>query len=265
MKYIQQATTQQQTMVVHEKRARDTHATEVETTEQTVQRRRITAETKDAPPPQTTTTAVVVEPSSSTSSSCARVGQKAPVFDNVEALLPDGTMDCITIVKPGRYSVLVFYPLDFTFVCPTELCAFSDRASEFHHELNCDIVLVSVDSVYSHLAWTKMARSKGGLGGLLKVPMASDTRHSISKAFGCYMAREGHSSRSLYIIDAQGTVRHATLNDPPVGRNVDEIKRLVQAFQFTDHNDGQVCPVSWKPGQPTIQPSNKQAFFSSNE
>jgi len=160
----------------------------------------------------------------------------------------------------GRYLVLFFYPLDFTFVCPTEILSFSDRASEFE-QLNCSVVGASVDSEYSHLAWTKTPKNKGGLGGALNIPLIADINKQVSQDYGVLM-KQGFTMRGLFIIDKEGVIRHITKNDPPVGRNVDEILRLVKGYQFVDEN-GEVCPANWQPGQATIKPapSDSLEFF----
>ncbi|KAL5010482.1 hypothetical protein ScPMuIL_012787 [Solemya velum] len=156
----------------------------------------------------------------------------------------------------GKYLVFFFYPLDFTFVCPTEIIAFSDRAEEFRN-LNAEVVACSVDSQFTHLAWINMPRNKGGLGPM-KIPLLSDITHDISKAYGVFLQDLGHSLRGLFIIDKKGILRQITMNDLPVGRSVDETLRLVQAFQYTDEH-GEVCPAGWKPGQDTIVPDPKES------
>lgn len=160
----------------------------------------------------------------------------------------------------GKYLVFFFYPLDFTFVCPTEIIAFSDRAEEFR-ALNAEVVACSVDSQFTHLAWINTPRKQGGLGPL-KIPLLSDLTHDISKAYGVYLQNLGHTLRGLFIIDDKGVLRQITMNDLPVGRSVDETLRLVQAFQYTDKH-GEVCPAGWKPGGDTIipNPSDKLKYF----
>ncbi|KAL0281087.1 UNVERIFIED_CONTAM: hypothetical protein PYX00_002183 [Menopon gallinae] len=160
----------------------------------------------------------------------------------------------------GKYLVLIFYPLDFTFVCPTEILAFNDRLPEFK-ELNADVVVCSVDSHYTHLAWTNTSRKDGGLGNI-QLPMLSDITRTISQDYGVYVPDLGHSLRGLFIIDAQGNLRQSTINDLPVGRSVDETLRLLQAFQYTDAH-GEVCPANWKPGADTIipHPVKKRTYF----
>lgn len=161
----------------------------------------------------------------------------------------------------GKYVVLFFYPLDFTFVCPTEIIAFSDRVEEFRN-INCEVLACSTDSIFSHLAWVNTPRKQGGLGNM-KIPLLEDKTHAISLKYGCLKEDEGVAFRALYIIDDKGNLRQITMNDLPVGRSVDETLRLVQAFQFTDKH-GEVCPAGWKPGADTIKPGVKEskAYFS---
>ncbi|RZC33840.1 peroxiredoxin-2 [Asbolus verrucosus] len=160
----------------------------------------------------------------------------------------------------GKYLVFFFYPLDFTFVCPTEILAFSDRIEEFH-KINTEVVACSVDSHFTHLAWINTPKKEGGLGDV-KIPLLSDLNHSISKAYGVFLEDLGHTLRGLFIIDTKGVLRQITMNDLPVGRSVDETLRLVQAFQYTDQH-GEVCPAEWKPGQDTIIPNpvEKKKYF----
>nr|AKG26772.1 peroxiredoxin 1 [Dastarcus helophoroides] len=160
----------------------------------------------------------------------------------------------------GKYLVFFFYPLDFTFVCPTEILAFSDRLEEFK-KINTEVVACSVDSHFTHLAWINTPRKEGGLGKI-NIPLLSDLNHSISKDYGVFLEDLGHTLRGLFIIDPKGVLRQITMNDLPVGRSVDETLRLVQAFQYTDQH-GEVCPAGWKPGQDTIIPSpvGKKIYF----
>ena len=132
----------------------------------------------------------------------------------------------------GKYVVLFFYPLDFTFVCPTEIIAFNDRAGEFS-ALNCEVIACSTDSHFSHLAWCHKSRKEGGLGDM-QIPLLADKSMAISRAYGVLKEDEGLTFRGLFIIDPEGKLRQITVNDLPVGRDVDETLRLVQAFQFTD-------------------------------
>jgi len=161
----------------------------------------------------------------------------------------------------GKYLVFFFYPLDFTFVCPTEIIAFSDRVEEFR-KINAEVVACSVDSHFTHLAWIKTPRKEGGLGPI-QIPLLSDLTHQIAKDYGVHLEDLGHTLRGLFIIDTKGILRQITMNDLPVGRSVDETLRLVQAFQYTDSH-GEVCPAGWKPGGKTIipNPEEKLKYFN---
>merc|ERR1712004_150733 len=164
----------------------------------------------------------------------------------------------------GKYVVFFFYPLDFTFVCPTEIIAFSDRAEEFR-AINCEVVACSTDSVFSHLAWVNTPRKQGGLGEM-KIPLLQDKTCQIARDYGVLKEDEGIAFRGLFIIDDKGNLRQITINDLPVGRDVDETLRLVQAFQFTDKH-GEVCPAGWRPGKTTIIPdvNDKIKYFSKQD
>ena len=155
----------------------------------------------------------------------------------------------------GKYVILFFYPLDFTFVCPTEIIAFSDRIEEFQKR-GAEVIGVSVDSQFSHLAWIKMPRTEGGLGGL-KYPLVADLTKKISSDYGVLLDG-GIALRGLFLIDKGGVVRHITINDLPIGRSVDETLRVLDALQFFEKN-GEVCPADWKPGKATIKPGVKES------
>lgn len=190
----------------------------------------------------------------------AQVQKPAPDFSGMAVV--DGKFKQIKLADyRGKYLVLFFYPLDFTFVCPTEVIAFSDRLNEFK-ELNTEVVAVSVDSHFSHLAWVNTPRNKGGLGEETKIPILSDLKKDISLDYGCLAHNGDIALRALYIINPEGVVRQITINDLPVGRSVDETLRLIKAFQFTDVN-GEVCPANWQPKSKTINPKNAQEYFSS--
>jgi len=159
----------------------------------------------------------------------------------------------------GKWKVLFFYPLDFTFVCPTEIIAFSDRASEFT-DINAQIIGVSVDSQFTHLAWINTPKKQGGLGGC-NYPLVADLDKSIARDYGVLLDA-GIALRGLFIIDPAGTIRHSTINDLPVGRNVDETLRVIKAFQFTDEH-GEVCPANWTEGDDTMvpDPEGSKTYF----
>ncbi|KAI9540418.1 Peroxiredoxin-1 [Dissostichus eleginoides] len=191
----------------------------------------------------------------------AHIGKLAPDF-TAKAVMPDGQFDDLKLSDyRGKYVVFFFYPLDFTFVCPTEIIAFSDAAEDFR-KIDCEVIAASVDSHFSHFAWTNTPRKQGGLGAM-KIPLVSDTRRTISTDYGVLKEDEGIAYRGLFIIDDKGILRQITINDLPVGRSVEETMRLVQAFQFTDKH-GEVCPAGWKPGSDTIKPDVQKSkdFFS---
>lgn len=191
--------------------------------------------------------------------SSAFVGKPAPDF--IADAVVDGDFKTIKLEHyRGKYLVLFFYPLDFTFVCPTEIIAFSDRAGEFR-KIGCELVACSTDSKFCHLEWINKPRKQGGLGEM-NVPILADCSHKIARDYGVLKDDEGIAYRGLFIIDPKGMLRQITINDLPVGRSVDETIRLVQAFQFTDKH-GEVCPANWNPGKDTIKPDPKksQTYF----
>ena len=151
----------------------------------------------------------------------------------------------------GKWKVLFFYPLDFTFVCPTEITAFSDAISQFK-ELNCEVIGCSIDSKFSHLAWTKQSRTEGGLGDVA-YPLLADMTKTIAKDYGVLLEGAGIALRGLFIIDDNNVVQHSTVNNLGVGRNVDEVLRLVEAFQYTAKH-GEVCPAGWTKGSDSMKP-----------
>ncbi|XP_067909004.1 thioredoxin-dependent peroxide reductase, mitochondrial isoform X1 [Heterodontus francisci] len=161
----------------------------------------------------------------------------------------------------GKYLVIFFYPLDFTFVCPTEIIAFSNQANEFH-DVNCEVIGVSVDSHFSHLAWINTPKKSGGLGHM-NIPLLSDLTKQISRDYGVLLEKSGIALRGLFIIDTNSIIKHIGINDLPVGRSVEETLRLVKAFQFVETH-GEVCPANWTPDSPTIKPSPEDAkeYFS---
>ncbi|KYM94448.1 PREDICTED: peroxiredoxin [Cyphomyrmex costatus] len=165
----------------------------------------------------------------------------------------------------GKYIVLFFYPLDFTFVCPTEIIAFSEKISEFE-ALNTQVIGVSTDSHFSHLAWINTPRKQGGLGGDLGYPLLSDFNKTISTKYNVLLQDSGIALRGLFIIDKEGVLRQYCVNDLPVGRSVEETLRLIKAFQFVEKH-GEVCPANWQPDSKTIKPNpkdSKQYFESVN-
>ena len=171
----------------------------------------------------------------------AFIGQPAPAF-KAQAVV-NGAFEEVSLEQfLGTWVVLFFYPLDFTFVCPTEIIAFSEANDQFK-ALNTQLLACSVDSQFTHLAWTNTARKDGGLGKI-NIPLVADLTKSISSDYGVLLEDEGIALRGLFIIDPKGVVRQITINDLPVGRSVTETVRLVEAFQFTDEH-GEVCPANW--------------------
>jgi peroxiredoxin (alkyl hydroperoxide reductase subunit C) len=150
----------------------------------------------------------------------------------------------------GKYVVLYFYPLDFTFVCPTEIIAF-DKALDKFKAKNAEVIGVSVDSQFSHWAWRNTPVEKGGIGPI-RYPLVADLDKNIARSYGVLL--DGRVAlRGLFLIDKQGKVRHALINDLPLGRNVDEALRLVEALQFVETH-GEVCPANWREGQDAMKP-----------
>lgn len=188
------------------------------------------------------------------------VGNKAPEF-TAQALVGNEVKNITLDTFKGKWKVLFFYPLDFTFVCPTEITAFSDSYNKFK-ELNTEVLAVSVDSVYSHLAWTQQERAKGGLGKI-NFPLLSDMTKQMSRNYGVLVEEGGVALRGLFIIDDNNVVQHATVNNLGVGRNVEEVIRVLEAFQFVAKH-GEVCPANWKKGQDTMKPDpqGSQTYFN---
>ena len=183
------------------------------------------------------------------------VGKYAPDFD-VKAVV-NGTeiVDSYTLSSlKGKYVVLFFYPLDFTFVCPTELHAFQDKLSEFESR-NVQVVGCSVDSWFSHIAWLNTPKNSGGIQGVTD-PILSDFHKSISKSYDVLKEDMGASYRGLFLIDCEGIVRHQVVNDLSLGRSVEEVLRMVDALQYTEKY-GEVCPANWKSGDQALQPSSE--------
>ncbi len=194
-------------------------------------------------------------------SECLRVGQTAPDFTATAVI--DQEFKTINLSDyRGKYTVLFFYPLDFTFVCPTEITAFSDRHSEFK-ALNTEILGVSVDSQFSHLAWIQSDRKSGGLGDL-NYPLVADLKKTISEAYNVLDPEEGIALRGLFIIDKDGVIQHSTINNLSFGRSVDETLRILQAIQHVQTHPDEVCPAGWQPGDKTMNPDpiKSKDFFA---
>ncbi|ARM30609.1 peroxiredoxin [Prosthecochloris sp. HL-130-GSB] len=189
------------------------------------------------------------------------VGRKAPEFD-LEAVVDGGKMvdSCKLSDFRGKYVVLFFYPLDFTFVCPTELHAFQDRLEEFRHK-NVEVLACSVDSRFSHHAWLNTPRSQGGIQGVTYT-ILSDINKVAARDYDVLAEKEGVSYRGLFLIDREGIVRYQVVNDLGLGRNVDEVLRMVEALQFTEEF-GEVCPANWTKGDKTMKPTDQglKEFF----
>ncbi|XP_059278568.1 2-Cys peroxiredoxin BAS1, chloroplastic [Lycium ferocissimum] len=197
------------------------------------------------------------------SSELPLVGNKAPDFE-AEAVFDQEFIKVKLSEYIGKkYVILFFYPLDFTFVCPTEITAFSDRYEEFQ-KVNTEILGVSVDSVFSHLAWVQTDRKSGGLGDL-NYPLISDVTKSISKSYNVLIPDQGIALRGLFIIDKEGVIQHSTINNLGIGRSVDETLRTLQALQYVQENPDEVCPAGWKPGDKSMKPDPKgsKEYFAS--
>lgn len=188
------------------------------------------------------------------------VGKQAPDFE-AKAVVGDDFVNykLSDNWKDGKYTLLFFYPKDFTFVCPTEICAFSDRLEEFQ-ERNVNVVACSTDQEFSHHAWNQMPRNEGGLGGV-RYPLVADTKKEIAQAYDV-LADSGVAFRGLFLIDTDGVIRHMVVNDMPLGRSVDEALRMVDALQFHEEH-GEVCPANWTPGQLAMKdnPKDSKQYF----
>lgn len=187
------------------------------------------------------------------------VGEKVEPYLNVlrEALV-EGEIRNIKLsdlFRGNDYLILLFYPMDFTFVCPTEICAFSDTMDQFK-DLKTQIAGISVDSVYSHYNWSKQSRKDGGIGKI-NFPLVSDMNRSLCKSFNV-LSEDSIAYRGMFIIDKSRQVRIAHINDLPIGRSVNEALRLIRALQFNKKN-GEVCPANWRPGKKGIKADVKGA------
>ncbi len=179
------------------------------------------------------------------------VTKEAPDF-TAKAVMPDNSFEDLKLSShKGKYVVLFFYPLDFTFVCPSEIIAFDKALSEFKKR-NAEVLGVSVDSHYTHFAWKDTPRDKGGIGPV-KYPLVSDLNKNIARSYGV-LFDESVALRGLFLIDTKGIVRHALVNDLPLGRSVDEAIRVLDALQFTEKH-GEVCPANWHKGDEAMTPT----------
>ncbi len=174
------------------------------------------------------------------------VGKPAPDF-SATAVLGNNEIKEITLSSftKGKYTVVFFWPFDFTFVCPTELIAFEHRLDEFRKR-NVEVIGVSIDSEHTHLAWKNTPVEKGGIGPV-RYPVVADVRHLISRAYDVE-SPGGMAYRGSFLIDKSGVVRHQVVNDLPLGRNIDEMLRMVDALQFNEEH-GEVCPAGWTRGK----------------
>jgi peroxiredoxin (alkyl hydroperoxide reductase subunit C) len=180
-----------------------------------------------------------------------RVGQSAPDFTATAVVNQEFKTIKLSDYR-GKYVVLFFYPLDFTFVCPTEIIAFSDRYSEFS-ALNTEVLGASVDSEFSHLAWIQSDRKFGGLGDIA-YPLVADLKKEISSAYNVLDPDAGVALRGLFIIDKEGVIQHATINNLSFGRSVDETLRTLKALQYVQSHPDEVCPAGWQEGDITMVP-----------
>lgn len=179
------------------------------------------------------------------------VTNKAPDF-TAKAVMPDNTFKEIKLSDyNGKYRVLFFYPLDFTFVCPSEIIAFNKYLPQFQ-EKNCEVIGVSIDSEFTHLAWKNTPIEKGGIGNI-QYPLVADITKEISRQYGI-LFHNSVALRGLFLIDKEGIVRHSVVNDLPLGRSVDEALRMLDALQFIESH-GEVCPANWRNGEEAMKPT----------
>jgi len=178
------------------------------------------------------------------------VGRQAPDF-KADAVAK-GKFEEVQLSKyRGKYVILFFYPLDFTFVCPTELHAFQAKLKEFE-KLNAEVIGVSIDSKFCHLAWLTTPKKAGGIEGVT-YPLVADINKTISADYDVLVEGAGVAYRGLFLIDKNGVVRHQVVNDLPLGRNIDEAVRMLEALQFTEKH-GEVCPANWQEGESGMKP-----------
>lgn len=184
---------------------------------------------------------------------CTLVTKEAPDF-TADAVMPDNTFGTIKLSSyRGKYVVLFFYPLDFTFVCPSEILAFNKKLDQFKAK-NCEVIGVSVDSKFTHMAWKNTPVENGGIGNI-QYPLVADLKKEIATQYGVLFEGAGVALRGLFLIDTKGVVRHAVINDLPLGRSVDEALRMVDALQFVETHGDQVCPANWKEGDEAMKPT----------
>lgn len=180
------------------------------------------------------------------------VGKKAPDFKATAVVNGSDFKEIKLSDYHGKYVVMFFYPLDFTFVCPTELHAFQEKLEAFKKH-NCEVIGVSIDSQFSHLAWLNTPRTEGGIKGVT-YPVVADIHKTISRDYDVLIPDAGIALRGTFLIDKSGVVQQQTINNLPLGRNVDEMLRLLEALQYTEQN-GEVCPANWKKGDTAMKPT----------
>jgi peroxiredoxin (alkyl hydroperoxide reductase subunit C) len=178
------------------------------------------------------------------------VGKHAPDFTATAVYGNNEIKNLSMSDYKGKYVVLFFYPLDFTFVCPSELIAFDNRLEEFRKR-NVEVIGCSIDSQFTHLAWKNTAVNSGGIGQV-QYPLIADVKHDICRAYDVEFAAGGVAFRGSFLIDKAGIVRHQVVNDLPLGRNIDEMLRMIDALQFTEEH-GEVCPAGWQKGKAGMQ------------
>lgn len=182
------------------------------------------------------------------------VQKKAPSFRAAAVLGDNSIQEGFSLEDyRGRYVLLFFYPLDFTFVCPSEILAFDHRLEEFQKR-GCEVVGVSVDSQYTHLAWKNTPVDRGGIGPI-RYPLVADITKQIARDYGV-LSDESVALRGTFLIDREGVVRHQVVNDPGLGRNVDEALRMLDALQFLEEH-GEVCPANWRKGEEGMKPTSE--------
>lgn len=183
------------------------------------------------------------------------VGRQAPDF-TVEAVLANGEISKFNLHKTldGKYGLVFFYPLDFTFVCPSELIALDHRMGDFN-ERDVEVIAVSIDSQFTHKAYRNTAVKDGGIGPV-KFTLAADINHTICQSYGIEHPVAGVAFRAAFIIDKKGQVRSQIVNDLPIGRNIDELLRIIDAVQFNEEH-GEVCPAGWKKGKAGMKATTK--------
>jgi peroxiredoxin 2/4 len=187
-----------------------------------------------------------------------RIGQVAPDF-KASAVVSGEFKEIQLSDFKGQKVVLFFYPADFTFVCPTEIIAFQDRLAEFN-DRNTVVIGASTDSKESHLAWLQMPRSEGGIHGVT-YPLIADRTQAIARAYNVLLEEDGEALRGLFLIDEDGVLKHMTVNHNDLGRNVDEVLRVVDALTFVQTHQGNVCPANWHAGEQAIDKSRSKEYF----